>query len=99
LGENLPKIRTKVRRTWHFTILWSQMQCNIPMRLQRNECQTIITFITNSSNKLPWLPTDFISFRWWVKYITICSQLRSNPYTYAVSWVFQKCQDSSHDFG
>jgi len=29
------------------------------------KCQTI-TFITNSSDKLQWLPTDFISSWWWV---------------------------------
>jgi hypothetical protein len=45
---------------------WQPTAGDMPMKVAHKVSETI-TFITNSSDKLLWLPCDFISYhRWWV---------------------------------
>ncbi len=41
------------------------------MRELLTKCQTITFFITNRSDKLPWIPTDFTTIHHWIQFIVL----------------------------
>jgi hypothetical protein len=79
IAEVSPQQQSEGNTTVHAVItLWESL----------TECQTIITFIKNSSAEMSWLPTDFTSYQQWEGVdtcIKICSNFQANHYYNKIS--------------